>query len=96
LQYSMALKPTVFEASSVGVASSTAGAKTYMMVRGPEDRRLITSIPKLLYAWRENRSLRRTRWPRPWTVARNCLELFAQFAGNDKFVSPRGPTPVHR
>jgi hypothetical protein len=43
------------------------GAKTYMMTRGPEDRCFFISTPKLSYAWRGNRSLRRTRWPRPWT-----------------------------
>jgi hypothetical protein len=37
LQHSMALKPTVFEASNIGVNSSTAGTKTYPMIRGPED-----------------------------------------------------------
>jgi hypothetical protein len=29
-------------------------------------------------------------------VARNCLESFARFAGNEKFSSPLGPTPVDR
>jgi hypothetical protein len=37
LQYSMALKPTVFEASNAGVDSLTAGVKTNMMIQGPED-----------------------------------------------------------
>jgi hypothetical protein len=64
LQQSMALKPTVFEASNIGVNSLIAGVKIYTMIRGPEDLRLIISTPKLLHAWRGNRSLRRTRWPR--------------------------------
>jgi hypothetical protein len=32
----------------------------------------------------------------PGRVARNCLELFAQFAGNGKISSPLGPTPIDR
>jgi hypothetical protein len=67
LQHSMALKLTVFEASNVGVNSSTAGAKIYTMIRGSQDPRLIMSTPKLLHAWRGNRSLRGNRSPRPLT-----------------------------
>jgi hypothetical protein len=32
----------------------------------------------------------------PERVARNCLESFAPFAGNEQFSSPLGPTPVDR
>jgi hypothetical protein len=32
----------------------------------------------------------------PGRVARGCLEPSAQFAGNEKFSSPLGPTPVDR
>jgi hypothetical protein len=49
LQRSMVLKPTHFEVSNIGVNSSTAGAKTYMMRRGPEDLRLTISTPNLLH-----------------------------------------------
>jgi hypothetical protein len=41
LQHNTALKPTVFKASNIGVNSSTAGAKTYVMIRGAEDLQLI-------------------------------------------------------
>jgi hypothetical protein len=61
LQQSVALKLTVFEASNINVNSSTVGAKTYTMIPDPEDARLIILTPKLLNAWRGNRSLRRTR-----------------------------------
>jgi hypothetical protein len=37
LQQSGAFKPTVFEASNIGVNSSAAGAITYLMIQGPED-----------------------------------------------------------
>jgi hypothetical protein len=67
LQHSMALKYTVFKASNISVISSAAGTKTYTMIRGPEDPRLIISTPKFLHAWRGNCSLRHTRWPMPWT-----------------------------
>jgi hypothetical protein len=50
LQHSMALKPTVFEASNIGVNSSIAGANTHTMIRGPEDPGLIILTPKLLHA----------------------------------------------
>jgi hypothetical protein len=50
LQHSMALKPAVFEAFNIGVTFSTAGAKTCMTIRGPEDPRLIVSTPKLVHA----------------------------------------------
>jgi hypothetical protein len=63
LQHSMALKLTIFEAFNIGVNSSTAGAKTYTVIRGQEDPRLIISTPKSLHAWRGNRSLRHIRWP---------------------------------
>jgi hypothetical protein len=95
-QHSMALKPTVFEASNIGVNSSTAGAKTCAMIRGPEDPRLIILMPKLLHTWRGNHSLRRIRWPRPWTRRQQPSWVFTQFAGNEKFSSPLGPTPVDR
>jgi hypothetical protein len=49
LQHSMALEPTVFEASNIGVNSSTPGAKIYTMIRGPEDPGLIILMPKLLH-----------------------------------------------
>jgi hypothetical protein len=39
LQHSMALKPTVFDASNIAVNSLTVGAKTDKMIRGPQDRR---------------------------------------------------------
>jgi hypothetical protein len=32
----------------------------------------------------------------PGRVARNRLEPFVQFAGNEKVASPVGPTPVDR
>jgi hypothetical protein len=32
----------------------------------------------------------------PGHVAFNCLESFAQFAGNDNFSYPLGPTPDDR
>jgi hypothetical protein len=32
----------------------------------------------------------------PGSVARSRLESFAQFAGNEKFSSPPGPTSVDR
>jgi hypothetical protein len=67
LRHSIAWKPTVFETSNTDVNYSTAGTKTYTMIRDPEDPRLIISMPKLLHAWRGNCSFRRTRWPRPWT-----------------------------
>jgi hypothetical protein len=47
LQHSIALKPTVFEASNINVNPSTAGAKTYTMIRDPEDPQLTISMPKL-------------------------------------------------
>jgi hypothetical protein len=40
------LKLTVFEASNIRVNSLIAGAKIYMMIRGPEDSRLIISTLK--------------------------------------------------
>jgi hypothetical protein len=46
LQHNMALKPAVFEASNHDVNSSTASAKTYMMIRGPEDPQLVISTPE--------------------------------------------------
>jgi hypothetical protein len=32
----------------------------------------------------------------PGRIARNHLESFVQFAGNEKFSSPLGPTPTDR
>jgi hypothetical protein len=46
----MALKPTAIDVSNIGVNFLTAGATTYTMIRGPEDRRLIISTPKVLNA----------------------------------------------
>jgi hypothetical protein len=91
LQRSMALKPTVFEASNTGVNSSTAGAKTYPMIRGPEDPRLIISTPKLSIA-----CLERESFSSAYSLAGNRLDSLTQFAGNEKFSSPLGLTPVGR
>jgi hypothetical protein len=55
LQNIMALNPTVFEASNIGVNYSTAGARTCTMIRGPKDPRLIISTPKLLIACLERK-----------------------------------------
>jgi hypothetical protein len=92
LQHSMALKLTVFEASNISVNSSTAGAKTYMVTQGPKDRRMIISTPNYCMLG-EGTSLFGVLAGR---VARNCLESFAQFAGNEKFSSPLDRTPVDR
>jgi hypothetical protein len=67
LQHSMVLKPTVIEVSNNGVNSSIAGAKTYMMIRGLGDPRLIISTPIWLHTWRGNPCLQCICWPRPWT-----------------------------
>jgi hypothetical protein len=84
----MALKHTVFEASNVGVNSSTARAKTSTTARGPEDLRLIISTPQLLHACMlgEGTVLFGALARRgPGRVASNRLESFAQFAGNENF-----------
>jgi hypothetical protein len=39
-----------FEAPNIGVNPAIAGAKTYMMIRGPEDPQVIILRPKLLHA----------------------------------------------
>jgi hypothetical protein len=45
----MALKSTVCEANKIVTNWLTAGAKTEMMIRGPEDRRSAILAPKVLY-----------------------------------------------
>jgi hypothetical protein len=85
MQHSIILKPTVFEVSNIVVNSSTAAAKTYTMIRGPEDLRLIISMPKLLHAWRGTVLFVVLAGRGPGRVARNRLDLFAQFCGNENF-----------
>jgi hypothetical protein len=96
LQHNMVLEPTVFEASNIGVNSSTSGANIYTMIRGPEDPGLIISMPKLLHVRRGNRSFHVFAGRAPGRLARNRFEPFTQFAGNERFSSPLGPTPVDR
>jgi hypothetical protein len=83
LHHSLALKPTVFKASNIGVNSSTAGAKISAMVRGPEDRQLIISMPKLLHPWKGTVFFSVLAGRGPGRVSCNRLESFAQFAGNE-------------
>jgi hypothetical protein len=90
------LRFSLHPASNIGVDSSTTGAKTYMMIRGSEDLRLIISTPKLLHAWRGIVIFGALVGRGPGRVAGNRLELFAQFAGNEQFSSPQDPTPVDR
>jgi hypothetical protein len=96
LQHSMALKSTVFEASNINLNSSTAGAKTYAMIRGPEDSRLNISTPNYCMPAEGTVFFGVFAGRAPGRVARNRLGSFAQFAGNEKFSSPLSPTPVDR